>query len=327
MRVLIAYDGSEASKAVFDDLKNAGLPGDCEVVVASVGDLLMNSPSLQESVVEAVASRRVAPGIERAQSHAEKVLAEAEEFAAYGKDRVKTEFPGWHVRSEVFTGSPAWVLIDVAEKLRANLIIVGSHGRSAISRLFLGSVSKRIATDARCSVRIVRGRVETDAAPASSAPRLVLGVDGSLDAESAIFTVGTRVWPGGTEVRLIAVDDITPPSMISSRLPQAAAMINEYRRNRTTRVSEMLEWATEQLGHLGLKTTVLRENGDPTTIILEEAIRWRADSIFVGTRDLKNAFQRLRLGSVSTAIVNKAPCTVEIVRPPEEEQYAHEQKP
>lgn len=317
MKILIGYDGSASSDAVFEDLKRAGLPSDTEVVVASVADLLMSSPSAQDVVVEAVSSHRVAAVLKRAQTHAARVIEEAEAFATLGKKRIQELFPNWSVGAEVFTGTPASELIDAAEKSNADLIIVGSQGRSAIGRFFLGSVSKRLATDARCSVRVVRTFDQKDSDASKAPPRVLVGVDGSPDAEQAIFSIGQRVWPDGTEVRLAAIDNVTPPTLIAARLPQAAAMINSYRQTRNTRVSAMLDWATEELNHVGLKTSVFRKNGDPTTILLEEARRWKADSIFVGSRDFTSAFERFRLGSVSTAVVTNAHCSVEIVRPQE----------
>ena len=127
-------------------------------------------------------------------------------------------------------GTPEWVLLDAAAKWNADLIVVGSQGRSAMKRFFLGSVSKRIVTDARSSVRVVRPR--TQARSEGDPPRLIIGVDGSPAAEHAIYAVGQRIWPSGTEVRLIAVDDSTPPTSVVARLPQAASMINDYFRSR-----------------------------------------------------------------------------------------------
>ncbi len=311
MKILIGYDGSESADMVFADLKKAGLPTQTEAVVASVGDLMMSSPTVQAAVVQAVGSRRVASHLKQVQTNAAKVIEEAQEYTAQGKKRVQEFFPDWHVRSEVFTGSPAWVLIDAADNLKADLIVVGSQGRSAIGRLFLGSVSKRIAADANCSVRVVRSNVQNGLDPP---PRIIVGVDGSPAAEQAIYAVGQRVWQDGTEVRLIAVDDAAPPAYVSLRLPRASAMIDSYFLTRESRVSEMLEWGSEELNHIGLKTSILREDGDPKNILLAEAKKWNADSIFVGTRDFKSSFERFRLGSVSTAIVTNASCSVEVVR-------------
>ena len=319
MKVLIGYDGSEHSDAAIDDLSLAGIPRDSEILIASIGDLLMSSPELSEIIGQAFTSSRVAAGLEKAQTHAERVTKEAEEAAVRAEVRVRKLFPGSNVRADVLIGTPAWVLIDVADKWNADLVVVGSHGRSALQRLFLGSVSKRLVTDSHSSVRIGRPRRRTDL---DAPPRLVIGVDGSPAAEQAIYAVGHRVWPAGTEVRLLAVDDGTKPNLIAARLPQAARMINSYYQERESRVAEMLDWATAELGAIGLETSVATPKGDPKTIILKHADEWNADSIFVGTRDIKSGFERFRLGSVSTAVVNNAQCSVEVVRPSEPEQSA-----
>jgi nucleotide-binding universal stress UspA family protein len=59
---------------------------------------------------------------------------------------------------------------------------------------------------------------------------------------------------------------------------------------------------------------VVRGKGDPRSVLLEEARKWNADSIFVRTRDFKSAFERLYLGSVSTAVITSPDCLVKIVR-------------
>jgi len=55
------------------------------------------------------------------------------------------------------------------------------------------------------------------------------------------------------------------------------------------------------------------EEGDPKDVLLEEARNWNADAIFVGARGLGRV-DRFLLGSVSSATVAHAPCTVEVVR-------------
>lgn len=317
MRILIGYDGSEYAGAIFDDLKRAGLPRESEVKVVTVADLLMSSPPAKEVAVQILTSRRFTAALKQAETHAERVTKEAEEFASKAVERLRSEFPEWRVTSEVVTGTPAWELLDAARDWDADLIVVGSQGRSAIGRFFLGSVSKRIATDARSSVRVARQPApKNEDEPA----RIIIGVDGSPASEEAIYAVGRRVWQSGTEVKLVAVDDGTAPDRIAARLPQAAEMINSYLQTRESRVSSMLDWAVKELNNIGLKTLVFSEKGSPQKVLLEEARRWNADSIFVGTRDFKNAFERFRLGSVSTAVVTNATCSVEIVRPTDTQQ-------
>ena len=64
-----------------------------------------------------------------------------------------------------------------------------SHGRSALGRIVLGSVSQAVLREAPCAVRIVRGRVGASDAPM----RLIIGFDGSPDAEAAVQAVAERV--------------------------------------------------------------------------------------------------------------------------------------
>jgi nucleotide-binding universal stress UspA family protein len=63
------------------------------------------------------------------------------------------------------------------------------------------------------------------------------------------------------------------------------------------------------------KVTLSREviEGDPKSVLLDIAEKWPADAIVLGTRDLSGA-ERFFIGSVSSAIVAHAPCTVEVIR-------------
>lgn len=60
------------------------------------------------------------------------------------------------ITSAVIEGIPKSAILDEAEKIEADLIIVGSHGYGAIKRFLLGSVSQAVALHAKCSVLIVR---------------------------------------------------------------------------------------------------------------------------------------------------------------------------
>lgn len=311
MKILIGYDGTEYSDAAIEDMRLAGLPDDSEVLIVSVGDLLMSSPDISEVLSQAFTSSRVEAGLKKAYTHADRITKEAEEAASRAKQRIKELFPGWRVRAEIMIGTPEWVLIDVADKWNADLVVVGSQGRSPLQRLFLGSVSKRVVTDSHASVRVGRLIHRKDA---DAPPRIIVGVDGSPAAEQAVHEVGQRVWPHGTEVRLIAVDDSIQPHSVASRLPQAAAMISDYNRNKEARVAAMLHWGAKELNAIGLRTSIVTDKGDAKSVLLAQANEWAADSIFVGTRDFKSGFERFRLGSVSTAVVTKAMCSVEVVR-------------
>lgn len=61
------------------------------------------------------------------------------------------------VETEVLFGSPESQIVETAEKVNADLIIVGSHGYNTWERLLLGSVSDSVVHHAPCSVLVVRG--------------------------------------------------------------------------------------------------------------------------------------------------------------------------
>ena len=312
MRLLIGYDGSESAEAALYDLRRAGLPSEGEALIVSVEDIMMPaSPSSYELVEQALVSRRVSSGIMLAQTQSLLAMKEAKEFALQAGDRVRTFFPEWDVSAEALAGNPAAELIKKADEWSADLVVVGSHGRSAVGRFLLGSVSKKLVTDSNSSVRVVRrgSRLKVDVPP-----KIIIGVNGSSGAERAVRAVGSRVWPTGTEVRVVAVDDGTSPTRISGILPSTAAMIRGCNEEAAVVARMMVEWAEAELNAIGLRTSVTFEKGEPQRVLLEEARKWKADSIFVGSREFSGAFERFRLGSVSTALVTKAPCSVEVVR-------------
>lgn len=312
MKVLIGYDGSSYADAALDELRRAGLPREVEALVVTVGDVLMTPPpSRYDTYMLALTSQRATSVLAPVREHVSQALGEAQGLAAEASRRVWSCFPDWHVRAEALVGTPSRELIQRANQWEADLIVVGSQGRSALGRLFLGSVSKKVATEARCSVRVARGGVEKgDDAP----PRIIVGVDGSPEAERAIRAVGVRVWPDETEVRIITVDDGVSPARVSGILPTATAMITGCNEEAGVKARTMVEWAAEELRAIGLNVSVAIKKGDPQHVLVEEARKWGADCIFVGPRRFNIAFERVRLGSVSTAVVTNAPCSVEVVR-------------
>ena len=116
--------------------------------------------------------------------------------------------------------------------------------------------------------------------------RIVVGFNGSADAEAALNAVTLRSWPPGSEARAISVGKI-PSSSIGV--------------------------AEEKLRAAGLVAKEVNRDGNPAQVLIEEAENWGADSIFVGTRNV-HGFQHLLHGSVSSAVVARAHCSVEVVR-------------
>ncbi|PWT83427.1 MAG: hypothetical protein C5B44_00625 [Acidobacteria bacterium] len=312
MKVLIAYDGSVYADAALDDLRRAGLPQDTEALIVSVSDSVFHpSSSIAEITGKAVTSRRLTSTVALLLQESERALDEAKEFAASAGWRLRSYFPDWEVRTEVIVGTPSQELVRRADEWKPDLVVVGSRGRSALGRFFLGSVSKTLAEESQSSVRVARRTVRKNQDPPL---RIMVGVDGTIGAEDAIRAVGVRVWSEGTEVRLVAVDDGSLPRRIADIDLVHAKSITIDNEGKAVNARVMLDSAAVELGAIGLKVSVEIKEGEPLRTLIEEANRWEADSIFVGARGFDDFSSMSGLGIVSTGLVANAPCTVEIVR-------------
>jgi nucleotide-binding universal stress UspA family protein len=311
MNVMIAYDGSNHAKAAIDGLRRAGLPYGGNALVVTVGETVLPTPSPFLTAVGAeTLSHRVASTLVQARAEAAHAIGEAGVLAREGVQRMHALFPRWGVYAHPVVGTAADAILQKADDWRADLIVVGSHGRSALGRLVLGSVSTRVALESRSSVRVARHVVERGDAPV----RVIVCVDGSPGAEAAFNAVASRMWPAGTEARLIAVDNTVRPSGSISLLPQAAAWVNESNEEQRVKALEMLEQAADALLEAGLAVSTHTPEGSPQELLTEQATAWEADSIFVGARGLSGARERVRPGRVSTALITHAPCSVELIR-------------
>ena len=219
-------------------------------------------------------------------------------------------FPSWDVASHATFGSPAWEILDTARQERTELIIVGSHGRSFVGRFVLGSVSQKVLNEAPCSVRVARGRVETDAGP----QRILIAFDGSKGAFDAVASVASRYWSDGADVRLVFACGTGNASarFVERCADQPAA---DAPACGGTFIKEAADKAIDVLEKARLRVSFSCTDGNARSALLEEAERWSADSIFVGANAGTGGLREFVLGSTAAAIAARASCSVEVVRP------------
>jgi universal stress protein A len=76
------------------------------------------------------------------------------------QDLMRGQFQGtWEV--EVVTGHPADAIVRVAQERGADLIVMGTHGRTGLQHVLLGSVAEKVVRTAPCPVLTVRHKPET----------------------------------------------------------------------------------------------------------------------------------------------------------------------
>lgn len=311
MKILIAYDGSSCADAALDDLQRAGLPPEAEAQIISVAEVwLPPPPPSGYEIVEEARQVKVPADLKRVYSKGCAAAKEALTMAERARDRVKTNFPGWKVSGDSSCGSPAWEVVFRADQWKPDLIVVGSHGRTALGRFVLGSVSQRVLTEAKCSVRIARGRIEEP----GSRVRIIVGIDGSPGSEKAVRAVAARTWPAGSEVKVIIVDDPLVPPIIGDIIPPLAETIEESNAVDRAWDEKMLANSVALLSGTEVKVMSEVRLGDPKKELPQAAEEWGADCIFVGSAGFSNRFERFVLGSISAAVAARAHCSVEVVR-------------
>jgi nucleotide-binding universal stress UspA family protein len=314
MRVLIGYDGSSCAEAALDDLQRSGLPSEAEALLLSVTEIsLPPPPPSSYEIVEQARALHVPADIKRVYAKASPAIQEAQSLSERAAVRLRANFPGWELAAEASVGSPVRELVTKADEWKPDLMVVGSHGRSAVARLVLGSVSQGVLTYARCSVRVARGRVEEPDTPV----RIVIGVDGSPASAAAVREVESRVWPLKSEVHIIAANDPLTPTFVGRFIPPVAKIIEETNQADREWLKKILENSSQRLRQSELKVSTEIREGDPKRVLVDAAEEWGADCIFIGSIGFGNPFERFVLGSVSAAVAARAHCSVEVVRPRE----------
>lgn len=147
--------------------------------------------------------------------------------------------------------------------------------------------------------------------------KILIAVDGSKCSDAAISEVLKRPWPPKTEVRAITAFEV--PIMVGIE-PWAATpnYFNQIEKAVRDGAQTAVTTALEKLKPLASGTLQVSGEaieGAPGQAIVEEAERWGADLIVMGSRGL-GTWNRLLLGSVSNNVVHHAKCSVEIVRGP-----------
>lgn len=151
MKILLAVDGTKYGDAAAEMLGRINLTDDDEVKIISVVDLAM---PLAIDIYGGYLPDTTE--IEKtARENASKVVESTSES-------IRSSFTDKNVRftSDVLFGSPDSRIVETAEEMHADLIIIGSHGYKRWERLLLGSVSDSVVHHAHCSVMVVRTSAE-----------------------------------------------------------------------------------------------------------------------------------------------------------------------
>jgi nucleotide-binding universal stress UspA family protein len=145
--------------------------------------------------------------------------------------------------------------------------------------------------------------------------RVLLAVDGSSYSDEAVKEVTSRTWPELSEVRVITAYELplAPAPETWALPPDYFEQLDRAARESAQAIEEAIAGKLAAAFGPAVKVTGNILPGSPRAIILEEAERWSADLIVMGSHGY-GTWHRFLLGSVSQAVVSHAKCSVEVVR-------------
>jgi nucleotide-binding universal stress UspA family protein len=143
MKILIAVDDSPHAQAAVAWVKSMRWPAGTSMRVLSV---MRPQVSAVSEVYVPAAPYEQAMWDEQHRHH-ETLAMEA---------RRSLQAPGLTIDAQVLVGDPRVAIVDEARATNADLVVVGSHGRSGIAKLLMGSVAAHVVTHAPCSVVVIK---------------------------------------------------------------------------------------------------------------------------------------------------------------------------
>ena len=298
MHILTAYDDSPYSKYALNCLRQ--LPHRDEI------DLSLVTVSAFPSMVDWSRTTQANYATQFIKPQREADEKRIQEIA----DSVDGDFRS--IRTHLPSGPPGVEIVELAKSENVDLIVCGAIGRSAISRVFLGSVSDYVATSAESSVLVIRPPAVTSRSslPEPVVPRRVLVGVGNAQTDGRLSDWIARLQlPPDSEIDLVYVME-TRPEYELDLLRKASAYWEEVRSTASGHIETMSDELTDA-GHRVQRTLV--EAPHIGAALVEHANKRDCDLIIVGDRR-ETIVARILLGSTSRHVLRQAPCSVLIAR-------------
>jgi nucleotide-binding universal stress UspA family protein len=286
-KILCATDFSAGSKQAIRTAARIANERDAELVVAHawhIPPLMYPGDPIFPPVV-----------IDQFAADAQRGLDEAMQLA--------TSAGAKRVTSKLLTGLPWAELSELLDKQQFDLCVMGTHGRTGLSRVLLGSVTEKVVRHAPCSVLVVR----PDSEPAPF-KHVLCPTDFTASAARALDVAAELATPGGAGITLLHV--IEAPVAYAGELS-----ITDFARDLDRRATEAVDRETARISERATvpiaKQIRVGYPGAQTLAALEAAPT--IDLVVMGSHG-RTGIARALLGSVAEKVVRHAKCPVLVVR-------------
>lgn len=283
LRVLFATDDSEPAKAAEAFLAQVPLPAGSSIQVVTVLD---------------ASEWQVPESLKGAEKVWGRQIGEAAE--------ARLARQGLQLTRVTLRGEPAMEILRAADAFHADLIVVGSHGRTGLRRFLLGSVAENVAKHATRPVLLAR-------ASSRGLRQVVLAVDGSAHTRRIADLTGYFPLPAAAQVSVCHVVRPYTPMMGPDYVYDATELLADVQRQQQAEAEILVEGTARSLTRWGKSVKTVVRHGDPATEILALAAEQEADLVVVGAQGM-SSIQALLVGSVADRILRNAPCAVLLVR-------------
>jgi nucleotide-binding universal stress UspA family protein len=217
---------------------------------------------------------------------------------------------GVSVQGDVILGQPRRQLVERAEQHDADLLIVGTHGRTGVNRFLMGSVAERTVRSSGIDVFVVRGEPRPHR-------RILVPTDFSAASEAALRRALDLIEPSGW-IHLLRCCDTPGPLSGTLVNADAAASIHAAALNDARALGA--QWLAQYRSiHDGISFSAL--SCAPKPGIQEQLESGDYNLVVMGSRG-RSGLARWLLGSVAEATVRHASCSVLVVKTEEDDAVA-----
>ncbi len=156
--------------------------------------------------------------------------------------------------------------------------------------------------------------------------KILIATDGSEYSQAALESVAERPWPADTSIVVLHVVQTLAPQYIGFNYgyAEALATVDEAGRKEGRKIlDDAVDFLKERLPDCQITNVML--DGYILVGILDAAEKFETDLIIVGSHG-RTGLVKFFMGSVAEAVLNRAPCSVEVVRKPVSQQPKPEPK-
>lgn len=265
-KLMVATDGSDYSESAIREAINLAKVCSSSLIAVSVVKTNIEFDSVLPQFVEKKE--------EEAIKHLESVKAQAKKE---GVDCTTVV---------TLSEEPYQDIVDHASKNNVDMIIMGTHGKTGMKRLMMGSVTAKVIGHAPCNILVLPLNAKVEC------KNVLIATDGSKYSEAAASEALGIAKRCGSSLIVISV--------ASSEAEIASAKDN---------VNKVSEAAEKE----GVKTTSVVTKGKPYEAIIETAKQKKADFIVVGSHG-RTGLARLLMGSVTERVIGHAEAAVLVVK-------------